>query len=314
MRIAAIVLIAFLSATVFGQEKRIADIRLDDGSTVRVTLQQPSVEIQTKYGKLVVPVADIRRIEFGLHVPIDQQAAIVANVKRLGSIVHKERDAAVRDLIASGHFAAHALREACESPDKEIAQRADKCLRSIADSVPGELLTIPVDDVIHTTISPIHGRIVDTSLPVVSAHFGEVSLKVSGVRTLHVRHSAAKADLVLDATKYGSSLDLWYDTGVILERGMKLHIETTGEVDLWPQAPGQYMCGAKGYNTVGRGGQFMAGALIGKIGDGRPFYVGETFDGFTTEEGRLYLMATPSPWNNAIAGQYRVRVRTELGR
>lgn len=119
MRYAAIVLIAFLSATVFGQEKRIADVRLDDGSTVRVTLQQPSVEIQTKYGKLVVPVADIRRIEFGLHVPADQQAAIAANIKRLGSIVHKERDAAVRDLIAAGHFAAHALRESSESPTRK---------------------------------------------------------------------------------------------------------------------------------------------------------------------------------------------------
>lgn len=167
---------------------------------------------------------------------------------------------------------------------------------------------------IHTTISPIHGRIVDTSLPVVSAHFGEVALKVSGIRTLHTRQSGGKADLVLDATKYGSSLDSWYDTGVGLEKGMRLHIEATGEVDLWPQAPGQYMCGAKGYNTVGRGGQFMAGSLIGKIGDGRPFYVGETYTAVSAEEGRLYLLATPSPWNNAIAGQYRVKVRTELGR
>lgn len=314
MRYAAIVLLAFLSATSFGQEKRVADVRLDDGSTVRVTLQQPSIEIMTKYGKLVVPVADIRRIEFGLHVPADQQAAITANIKRLGSIVHKERDAAVRDLIAAGHFAAHALMMASESPDKEIASRADKCLRSIAEAVPGELLTIPVDDVIHTTVSPIHGRIVDTSLPVVSAHFGEVALKVSGIRTLHTRQSGGKVDLVLDADKYGNSLDKWYDTGVILEKGMKFHMSASGEVDLWPQAPGQYMCGPKGYNTVGKGGQFMAGSLIGKIGNSTPFYVGETYSAFTADEGRLFLFVTPSPWNNSIAGQYRVRVRTELGR
>ena len=227
MRYTAIVLLAFLSATSFGQEKRVADVRLDDGSTVRVEIKQPSIEILTKYGKLVVPVADIRRIEFGLHVPADQQVAIAANIKRLGSIVHKERDGAVRDLIASGHFAAHALLVASESPDKEIASRADKCLRSIADSVHGELLTIPVDDVIHTTVSPIHGRIVDTSLPVVSAHFGEVALKVSGIRTLHTRQSGGKMDLVLDADKYGNSLDKWYDTGLVFDKGIRLSITAT---------------------------------------------------------------------------------------
>jgi hypothetical protein len=72
------------------------------------------------------------------------------------------------------------------------------------------------------------------------------------------------------------------------------------------------MAAPKGYNTAGKGGQFMAGALIAKIGEsGKAFYVGDRFEGAATEEGKLYLHIVPSPWNNASTGTYRVRIQTD---
>jgi hypothetical protein len=72
------------------------------------------------------------------------------------------------------------------------------------------------------------------------------------------------------------------------------------------------MAAPKGYNTAGKGGQFMAGALVGRIGDnGKAFFIGDRYDAAVTEEGKLFLLIIPSPWNNASTGQYRVRIQTD---
>lgn len=43
----------------------LAEVRFADGSTIRMVLTQTAVEVSTRYGKLEVPVAHIRRVEFG---------------------------------------------------------------------------------------------------------------------------------------------------------------------------------------------------------------------------------------------------------
>src|SRR5437763_16364484 len=44
------------------------EVRFADGSVVKMALLESKVEIATRYGKLSVPVEDIRRIEFGFRV------------------------------------------------------------------------------------------------------------------------------------------------------------------------------------------------------------------------------------------------------
>src|SRR5262245_37596534 len=75
-----------------------AEVRFADGSIVRMTLLQESIDVQTKYGKLTIPVNEIRKVEFGLHVPPEVQSQLTQSIKRLGSEVYKERDAAGKDL------------------------------------------------------------------------------------------------------------------------------------------------------------------------------------------------------------------------
>ena len=90
---------------------------------------------------------------------------------------------------------------------------------------------------------------------------------------------------------HGGDLDKWCDTGAVVDAGQRVKIEADGQVDLWPQGAGQYLAAPKGYNTAGKGGHFMAGALVGRIGEkGKAFYVGEHYDATAVEEGRLQLL------------------------
>jgi hypothetical protein len=100
------------------------------------------------------------------------------------------------------------------------------------------------------------------------------------------------------------------DTGIDVHG--KIHVTASGTVDLWPQTPGQHVSGSpNGFTTAGKGGQFMAGALIGRIGEnGKAFFIGDRHDRFVSDEGRLYLQIVQNPWNGVSAGTYLVQVAT----
>ncbi len=290
----------------------IAEVRFGDGSIVRMSLLQDNLEVLTKYGKLTIPLSEVRRIEFGLHVPPEMNLQITQSIKRLASEVYKERDGASKELVQVGHFAFPSLQKASRSSDSEVAYRAVSLLKQISERTAPDLLKLRDEDVIHTAEFTIIGKITSQTIKANSPHFGDVALKLSELRTMHLRQHGGKSELVVDAAKHGSALEQWCDTGVVVDAAQRMLITGDGQVDLWPQGPGQYVSAPKGYNTAGKGGQFMAGALVGKIGEnGKAFYIGDRFDGAANEEGKLYLQIVPSPWNNASTGTYRVRIQTD---
>ena len=292
--------------------KFLSEVRFHDGSVVRMTLLEPSLDVKTKYGKLTIPLQDIRRIELGLHIPVDVHQQITSSIKRLSSQVYKERDGAGKDLVLAGHFALPSLQKASRSGDQEVAYRATGLVKQISERVQSDLLKLRDEDVIHTAEFVVIGRIDVATLRASSPHFGQVILKLSELRAVHVKQQAGRQELVVDATKHGSSLDQWCDSNINIDAAQRVIVTGEGQVELWPQGPGQYVSAPKGYNTAGKGGQFLAGSLIGKIGEnGKAFYIGDRYDGVATEEGRLYLLIVPSPWNNASTGSYRIRVETD---
>ncbi len=289
-----------------------SEVRFHDGSVVRMSLLEPSLDVKTKYGKLTIPLQDIRRIELGLHIPADVNQQIASSIKRLSSPMYKERDGASKELVNSGHFALPSLQRASRSGDQEVAYRAASLVKQISERVQADLLKLRDDDVIHTAEFVVIGRIDAATLKASSPHFGQVTLKLSELRAVHLKQQAGKQELVVDAAKHGSSLEQWCDSNINIDAAQRVIVTGEGQVDLWPQGPGQYVAAPKGYNTAGKGGQFLAGSLIGKIGEnGKAFYIGERYDGVITEEGRLFLLIVPSPWNNASTGSYRIRVQTD---
>ncbi len=290
----------------------LAEVRFTDGSLVRMTLLQDDLEVMTKYGKLTIPIREIRRIDFGLHLPEGVGQHIDQSIKQLGSETYRDRDEAVKHLVHYGPLAYPFLQKASGSPDPEVAQRVSGVMKRISEKNLPENLRIKEDDLIQTVEFPVIGRILPATLKAHSAHFGALALKLSDLRTMFIRGNTGDSEVVVDAAKHGSAPDQWLDSGVVVDPSQRLVITAEGQVDLWPQGPGQYLTTPKGYTTAGKGGNFMAGALIAKIGDnGKPFQVGERYEGAPSEEGKIYFHIVPSPWNNASAGTYTVRISME---
>jgi len=291
---------------------RLAEVRFSDGSVVRMTVLQETLDFQTKYGKLTIPITDIRRIEMGLHLPEGLQQTIDQSIRLLSSDGYKQREDATKELMQAGHWAMPALQKASNSPELEVAKRAQLLVQKITEKAAPEFLKLKAEDTVQTQDFQIVGRITTHAVKAHSPLFGDQLLKLSDLRSLHLRGQRGEAELSLDAAKHGSNSDQWFDTGINVDSQLRLVVQSDGQVDLWPQTPGQYMAHPRGFNTPGKGGAYLAGALIGRVGEnGRTFLIGERYEGISSEEGRLFLHIVPSPWNNASGGSYRVRVQTE---
>jgi hypothetical protein len=290
------------------------EVRFGDGSKVRMQLLQESLEIVTKYGKLVVPTDDVRGIDFGVHLPDGVEEQIKAAIGRLGSTSFKERDAAMNELIKLGGYAYPALKAAEKSSELEVARRVADAIKQIEAKVPADLLRVTSNDRVVTTTFPISGRIVSPSLKAKTPIFGDLALKLPELRSIRWTSGTHEAEVAVDAAKYANNAT-WLDTGVTLDGQSGVLITASGEVDLLNDGSGEFICGPGGTRNIGgrRIGNRLPGALIGRIGEkGTPFTVGERYHATSAPAGKLYLQIVPPPFNNGQmpSGAFKAVIRS----
>jgi hypothetical protein len=167
-----------------GAEPGEVEVRFTDNSVLKLTLKEEKLEVVTAYGKLLVPVGDIRRIEVATRVPEETARRIEKAVANLGSAEFNVREAATAELLKLKAVAVAALLTAAKDKDMEVSRRAQDLLDRIKLLVSEEQMEIRKHDVIHTDTMKITGKI---SLAVLKAHtfqFGEVQVKLGDVRTI----------------------------------------------------------------------------------------------------------------------------------
>lgn len=301
------------------------EITFANGSLVRMTLLPEKIEIETEYGKLSVPARDVRRIDFGMHMPEGTSAKIDAAIKNLASADFKQRDGAVRDLVALGAYAYPALLQAARSTEPETNKRAQEALAKIKAKVSAKELRLGEYDKVTTPTFTIVGRIITQSIKAKSEYFGETDLALSKLRHLRALIEARESEVAVDAAKYAQP-SIWLDTGVMLGHTSVLSVYASGEVELRPTGPGTYVCGPKGYDRnaallaangfapakakkAAAASRMYPGTLMGRIGEnGDTFVIGDRFEGMLEREGKLYVQIMSSPYDNGCTGSYQVRI------
>jgi hypothetical protein len=291
-----------------------------NGSVVRMALVPGEIEVSTAFGKLVVPVREIRRIDFGLHLPEGLDKQIDATIKQLGSADYKQREAAARELVALGVHAYPFVLVAARSKDLETSKRAQDVLAKIKARVPAKDLYLSEDDKVVTSRFTIVGRILNPAIKAKSEYFADAEHSLTKLRHLRLLTDSRESEVVVDAAKYGLA-NQWLDTGINVESAGTLSITASGDVDLRPSLPGTYVCGPKGYTRLVAGGfgkvkkggfdgaRAYPGTLLGRIGtNGDTFVIGDRFEAPLDREGKLYLQIMSSPYDTNSTGSYQVKV------
>jgi hypothetical protein len=283
------------------------EVRLGDGSAVRMVVLQENVTLNTPYGKLTIPTKQIRKIDFGLRLPEETTKKVDAAIKRLAGDNFDAREEATKELISLGAAAYPALRDASESADPEISQRARKAMRAIREKVPAGQLPSTTNDRIETVLFTVAGVVSDHTLKAES-YFGVTDVKIADIRSVRWMSANTEVEIVVDASKYGGGGNQWLDTKITVESDVGLVVTASGQVNLNQDGGGDFTTGPAGNGNWGRRGQYLPGALLGKIGDkGSTFVVGEKYEGVPSQEGKLFLQIAPSPWNQS-SGTYKVKI------
>jgi hypothetical protein len=301
------------------------EIHFLNGSKVRMIIQSEKLDISTAYGKLSVPVKDVRAVEFGLHFADGVEAQIEAGIKGLGSADYREREKAKKSLIDLGPFSYPAVLEAGRTKDLEVSKRAKEIVQALVAKHPKKDLKTSVEDKVVTNNFTIVGRILTPTVKAKTEYFGEQELTLSKMRTLKAMGGASlDMDVTVDSSKYANA-NQWLDTGYLVDGRSAISITAKGLIDVWPQQGGQFLSGPQGFQATRNGGgfpgigmrkigggvnvQIHCGMLLGKIGeDGEMFMIGERFEGTPETEGKLFLHIGPSQWNVQSSGTFDVHI------
>ena len=295
-----------------------ADVHFLNGSSVRLLLQSEKLEIETPYGKLAVPIKDVRAIEFGTHMPDGHAAKIEAALKKLGSGDFREREKAVAALVELGPYSYAAAVEATRGKEAEVAIRAKDVVTKLNAKFPKKDLKVNAEDRIVTPTFPIVGRILTPTIKAKADYFGEVELSMADMRTLRtIGGPILDVEVSIDAARHGTrDRTQWLATDFEVDGRSPIVITAKGQIDLQPEDPGFMLVGPNGVR-MGAGGGFKGkgaaskaagGLLLGKFGEtGETFTVGDRFEGTPNHAGKLYLQINPSPYSNQSVGTYDVK-------
>lgn len=311
------------------------EARFQDGSVVVVTVSDSSVAITTRYGKLTVPLAEVKKIELGFRYPDGMEAKVKAAVEDLGASDYSLREDAQKRLISYGEYAVPAVRAGAANGPPEAAERCKQILKKLGDKVSSEKLDPRETDVVVTDELTIRGKIETTAFKAKSKYFGEATVKLVDLKEFRPLGAKAGGAFALDAAKYAKQgWGGWYDTGLEVSKDHPLEINVTGQIDQWSQEPGRYMAGPNGTGAQvpgpggagfgggmpaggrgmppGGGGMYQSGAVYGRIGgSGSVFKVGGDYkQAGAPATGKLYLIIAPSNWGNESVGEYKVTVKS----
>lgn len=278
---------------------------LKDGSRVTGTFDRTELPVETAYGTLTVPVAEVKKVIFGKVSDPELAARIQGLVDTLADDEFEAREEASVELRKIGWTAEPELIAATRSEDPEVQQRASELLEDLyqADPPPEGELRIPVDDTIVTQRFTIRGKILLDGFAV-KTRFGELRFGKKDIAVLHVSRPKVT---VKDFTLTGESAvpGALLDTGLEVGRGFQVKIKASGSITLtnW----GGRMAHPEGLEGSSMNG-YRAGALMARIGEeGSLFYTEREWSGASKREGHLFLGVVVQG-SGQDTGSYKVQV------
>jgi hypothetical protein len=137
-----------------------------------------------RYGRLEIPAADIRRIDFAARLTVEKTERINLLVTNLNHPDFDSREKAMAELRGIGEQAYPFLVKAIKNPDAEIARRAEESVKFITARTVAAKLEPREFDVIVTDASKYTCTIIPSTLRVRTGPFGDQTMKLTDVTTL----------------------------------------------------------------------------------------------------------------------------------
>lgn len=289
-------------------EEEYSQVYMKDNTYVEGVVNIENFEVETEYGKLVVPRDQIIKIRIGKNADKELKENIEKLIGKLADEEFKVREDATKELGALGAVALEELREAAKSEDVEVKTRAEKLVKEVEQSIAPDAEEIIDDDEIVARKFTIRGTLLVDKL-VIKTRYGTITADKKDVKTLVVSKTSFYTRTIVVNGDSNSGSDAMLDTGINLRKGEKVSIKASGTVHIRSYGITSTPDGSSNRSSHYSG--IPIGGLMGKIGpSGKLFKVGSNYAGVADQNGRLYLaVAVRSGYSTT--GDFRVTVQVE---
>ena len=202
------------------------EARFTDNSLIKLMLKDEKIALQTAYGKLNIPMSDVRRIEFARRTSPEIAKRVSTAIGKLGDKDYQVREAGTAELLALGGHAYQPLINLGKSKDAEVEVRVEDLIEKLARSLSEEDLKMSTNDTIYTEDSKFTGRLEATTLKVETTQFGQQELKLSDLRSLGGASQNDNAALLANALPDPGRMDVY-----ARRIGQKFVFRVTGNIN-----------------------------------------------------------------------------------
>lgn len=328
-----------VSITLFAQKTVDVTLQLRDGSQVSGTTSLPDVQLNTDYGKLLIPVKNISSIRVGLSCDQATRDKISTLLKSLNSSDEELKKNAYNEIIKIGIKAIPAIDQYINDPKNLSIEYVgeftpDAALNELRSAFSVDQSNSYKDMVLIDGEYNMGGDF-DFAKLEVKTEYGVLNIPKEKIKQIEVSFISTEGSgekiFKLNASKHISSNQNggWLKTGIVLKAGQKFSIHANGEVVLASlsnqkyQPDGSYTTstGEKVKGTgnnydesgVGNGTNYPSyGNVVYRIGDSttQVLKAGAKFTGSANASGILYISIYETVYNAANSGSYTVKIKS----
>lgn len=299
-------------------------LHLMDGSVITGRLSLKELQVETKFGMLNVPVANIRSFTPGLtsHPTLAKQ--IAGWIDDLGSGTFNDREAAQQALTKLGSSIRAELDRRRDDADAERRTRVRAILADfeqaqddaddLGDKSPNSSSLIQ-DDTVATSEFTIVGRVVPQSFAVNSL-YGPLTIKLADIRRVE-REGQKKEELPTNFAVTSAHMvhNGTLSTGIRLERGDSVTVSASGQMIMSPWG-NQAVTSPDGAANYGWfiNNRIPVGALIGRVGNGDEWFMVGSKNTFTAKKAGVLQLAMAMRADmvnngNEFPGKYNIKIK-----
>jgi hypothetical protein len=299
-------------------------LHLIDGSVISGDLSVSEIEVDTPFGKLIVPIDRIRRFQPGLDSYPELSQQIATLIQNLGADDYKTREQAHKDLVAMGPQVRPELERHNDDDNAEIKRHVGEILKQFDEMAEelGDDEESPAQpwirlDTVVTTDFTVVGKVSPAQFQIASK-YGPLTIKLADVRQGE-RQTDVKESLRKTVTVDGTNLvqRSFRNTGIRVQAGDKIVLQAEGNLVMtpWGSNAASGPDGAPNYGWY-IANQIPGGALVARVGEkGTIFKVGRQSTFTAKNSGVLQLaigmQAQYANQNYSFPGEYRVKLRVD---
>lgn len=290
-----------------------------DGAIVIGKLATGAIEVDTKFGRLSVPIEKLVSIRPGLESRPVQRDKVKAWLAQLGSEDAGQRRAAATELAKIGLALRPTLSEAAKTAADPAKAELVALINRISEEAGedgNDAMTATTLDIIRTAGFDMTGRVVPQTFTV-ATDLGTFTLPLAAIISLEreaVRNTDRRADLKVTGENFTSRAFL--DAGLHLEKGDKVTIKASGAIDFNRLGSNARIVpdGLANYGWY-ISGKIASGALCYRIGGGELLRAGSSVTFTAATSGKLeFAVAMHERYlrgDQPATGEYKVQVKIE---